>query len=234
LAKWESVSVIRPYRVDVSMVDPSGNTPGKSPLVNFNSEDKESHGFYALQIRVRSDSPADNTNPAFAQSDYTIKSATAVSVFPARIVQRINDDFNWLDTAIRNPDSPEGIKLKAELTALRFTYEDAQAAHALLKDPAVRNAVAAKLQTAIMLHEVGHVCGREDHDNYVPPKDLALQAWGCLMTVQGWWGRMRTLVNTALGRGEPDMAYPYTGFCRDFGLTDKGYHCYRSLKIKDW
>ncbi|MBK6407142.1 MAG: hypothetical protein IPF66_20225 [Holophagales bacterium] len=57
-------------------------------------------------------------------------------------------------------------------------------------------------------------------------------ARSCLMFIQGDWGRRRTLVNTALGRGDPDLAYPYRGFCRE--VRGPGYRCYRSLKVQDW
>jgi hypothetical protein len=32
--------------------------------------------------------------------------------------------------------------------------------------------------------------------------------------------------------GDKGLAYPYRNFCRD--VPAPGYHCYKSLKIKDW
>jgi hypothetical protein len=51
------------------------------------------------------------------------------------------------------------------------------------------------------------------------------------MFTQLAWGR-RTLVHTALGRGDPDFACPYRGFCKE--VQNPSYHCFKSLKIKYW
>ncbi|MDP2877008.1 MAG: hypothetical protein Q8O00_12550, partial [Holophaga sp.] len=89
----------------------------------------------------------------------------------------------------------------------------------------------------VFLHEVGHVCKLEDHEG-AAPKGFEDAARECLMFLQGGlgqmnqgWGRKRTLVHTALGRGDADFAYPYRTFCSTVKAT--GYHCSRSLDVKD-
>jgi len=242
-AKWGEVAGIKVYRLEETLVDPSGNPgPGKSPLVNFNAADRLAHPVYALKIVVRTDEPTESLAPAFAQmadgtadNDWCIKKAIAVNVVPARFERRIEEDFVWLDTAILKPDSPEGLDLRNIGPKEQINYDDAHNAWSRLVDPNLRKAIAAKLQTAVFLHEAGHVClgALADHSTAAPTghEDEARE---CLMFLQAtWgWGRRRTLVFTALGMGDKDLAYPYRNFCRD--IPAPGYHCYKSLKIKDW
>jgi hypothetical protein len=168
-----------------------------------------------------------------ADGEWCVKRAIAVNIFPARFLRRIEEDFFWLDKAILEPDSFEGKELRSEGPAEQVSVEDARAAWNRLVDPAQRKAVAAKLQKAVFLHEVGHVCQTVDHKTQAPPGDEEA-ARACLMFLQGtWgWGRKRTLIHTALGRGDVDFAYPYRNFCR--GLEDADFRCYRILKVKDW
>lgn len=151
---------------------------------------------------------------------------------PARFQSRIDEDFKWLDTAITIPGSEAGRQLIQDGPKAQITYDDAYDAWGRLKDANLRKSIAARLQTAVFLHEVGHVGGLPDHmgDSPKGQEDLAR---ACLMFTQGDWGRRRTVVYTALGRsGDPDFAYPYLNFCRD--VQAPGYHCYRTLKVKDW
>jgi len=234
LEKWGKISGIQAYRLNDSLVDPRGNPgPGESPLVNLNALDKAPHPFYALKIVVRKDDPKDNDSPAFAESfkPWSIKNALAVNIFPARFLLRIEKDFEWLDKAIQQPDSAEGQELLNEGPDAEITPADAKAAWERLVSPDLRRSIAEKLQKAVFLHEVGHICSLGDHSGEAPAdqKDIARS---CLMFTQGKWGRRRTLVHTALGRGDGDFAYPYRYFCK--GVHAPGFHCYQSLKIKDW
>jgi hypothetical protein len=126
---------------------------------------------------------------------------------------------------------------------MQINYEDAYKAWTLLVDPNMREAVAAKLQTAILLHEAGHAnninvdhgVAKQVNGKNVPdptPKGQEELARSCLMFNQATWGRRRTLVFTALGAGDKELAYPYRNFCRE--VQAPGYRCYKSLKIKEW
>ena len=104
--------------------------------------------------------------------------------------------------------------------------------------------VAAKLQTVIGLYEMGHTCGlygvdhgvtKKINDKDVPdptPKGQEALPRSCLMFNQATWGRRRTLIFTALGAGDKDIAYPYRVFCRE--VHDPGDKCFKSLKVKEW
>ena len=236
-AKWELLTRIKAIRLDDSMVDPAGNPgPGESPLVNFNAEDRGERPFFALKIRVRNDNGTDSHHPAYAElwegSPWCIKNIIAVNIFPARFQRRIEEDFYQLEKAILEPDSPEGVDLRTHGPKQGIPYTDAYAAWTRLKDPALRKEIALKLQRAVFLHEVGHACQLKDHlgDAPVGSEDLAR---ACLMLSQGdfGWGRKRTLIHTALGRGDGDFAYPYREFCTTVPHAD--YHCFRSLDVKD-
>ncbi|MDP2874643.1 MAG: hypothetical protein Q8O00_00575, partial [Holophaga sp.] len=142
-AKWERISGIRAIRLDDSMVDPAGNPgPGKSPLVNFNAEDRGTQPFYALKIVVRNDNAVNNESPAYAEmakgTAWCIKNAIAVNIFPARFQHRIEEDFFQLEKAILEPNSPEGVDLRTNGPNQQVTYADAYAAWTRLQDPALR------------------------------------------------------------------------------------------------
>jgi|GEM_PF-5175917 len=235
-ARWEAITGIRAYRLNDALVDPKGNPgPGESPLVNHNAEDRGTHPFYALKIKVGPVPGECGPNPACAVLPleglpWSIRNAEAVYVDPSRFQLRIEEDYRWLDRAILQPDSPEGRELRDEGPAASIPFEDADRAWSLLANPDLRKRVAGKLQAAVFLHEVGHVLGTTDHES--PPRGQEDLARSCLMFIQGDWGRRRTLVITALGRGDPDLAYPYRGFCRE--VRGPGYRCYRSLKVKEW
>ncbi len=237
-AKWEAITKIRALRLNDSLVDPKGNPgPGESPLVNFDAEDRKANPVYALKIVVGPVPGPCDPSPACALLaeeglPWRIGNAEAVYVEPARFQGRIDEDFKWLDTAITIPGSEAGRQLIQDGPGAGITYADACDAWGRLKDASLRKSIAARLQTAVFLHEVGHLGGLPDHLGIAPggQEDLAR---ACLMTNQGDWGRRRTVVYTALGRGgDPDFAYPYLNFCRD--VQAPGYRCYRSLKFKDW
>ena len=238
MGKWEAITKIRALRLNDSLVDPKGNPgPGESPLVNFNADDRDAHPVYALKIIVGPVPSHCDPSPACALLPdeglpWRIGNAEAVYVDPARFQSRIDEDFKWLDTAITIPGSEAGRQLIQDGPEAQITYDDAYDAWGRLKDANLRKSIAARLQTAVFLHEVGHVGGLPDHmgDSPKGQEDLAR---ACLMFTQGDWGRRRTVVYTALGRsGDPDFAYPYLNFCRD--VQAPGYHCYRTLKVKDW
>ena len=60
------------------------------------------------------------------------------------------------DPAILIPDSVEGRELRNEGPAMQINYADAYKAWTLLVDPNLRQIVSAKMQTVIILHEMGH------------------------------------------------------------------------------
>lgn len=236
-AKWEKVTGgFKTYRLNDTMVEP-GADPSAGEKVNFNDPEYEAHPVLARKIIVRKDSPSESPAPGF-QEDHNIY------VVPARIQLRIDEDFAWLDTAILKPDSAEGRELREKGPASQINYEDANKAWALLVDPNVRKAVAAKLQTVILLHEAGHASGltavdhgalKKINGKDVPdptPKGQEELARSCMMFNQAEWGRRRTLVFTALGAGDKELAYPYRNFCRE--VHAPGYQCYKSLKVKEW
>ncbi len=234
-SKWKELTGFDAMRLDDSLVDPAGNPgPGESPLVDFNAEDRQTFGVYALKIAVRSDDSQDSPYPAYAENgdenDWCIKKAIVVNVFPARFKSRIEEDYRWLNKAILEPDSPEGVELREHGPIADIPFADANAAWSTMADPAVIPSIAERLMTAVVFHEIGHLCGRPDHRGEEPP-GYKNQARACLMFNQGPWGRRRTLIFTALGKGDIEMAYPYKGFCRDLGTPE--YNCFRSLRIKD-
>jgi hypothetical protein len=205
--------------------------------VNVNADDRSEHPVYALKIVVGPIPGSCDPSPAcaaLANEDlaWRIGNAKAVYVDPERFRSRIDEDFKWLDTAINIAGSEAGRELIEDGPGHEITYDDAHDAWELLKDASLRRSIAARLQTAVFLHEVGHLGGLLDHEGDAPAgqEDLAR---ACLMFTQGDWGRRRTVVQTALGRkGDPDFAYPYLNFCRE--VRAPGYHCYRSLTFKDW
>lgn len=234
-SKWQQITGVVTTRLDESLVDPAGNPgPGESPLVNFNAEDRLTFPTYALKIVVRSDDSPDSPFPAYAESgdekDWCIKKAIVVNVFPARFKARVDEDYRWLNKAILEPDSSEGVELRERGPVFQIPFEDANNAWSTMVDPAVLPSIAERLQTAVVFHEIGHFCGVADHKD-VAPDGHEDEARGCLMFNQGPWGRRRTLIFTALGRGDVELVYPYVGFCRDLGTP--GYRCFRSLRIKD-
>ncbi len=230
-SKWQLLAGSIPIRTEENLVEANGTT---SPAVNFNWVDANK-GVYALRIKVRSDDSTASDAPAFAQvlegAEWCIKNAIAVHIFPARFEHRVEEDFFQLEKAILEPDSFEGVELRTKGPAQQITLDDARAAWSRLQDPAVRKMVAAKLQNAVVLHEIGHICGLEDHKQEAPA-GVADQARECLMFLQGTfgWGRKRTLIHTALGRGDADFAYPYRVFCGGFTA---GFNCFRTLDVKD-
>ncbi len=235
MKKWEDITAIRSYRVDELSVDPDGNTgPGESPLVNFNSEDKTAHPFYALKVVVLAKGPDDNPYPAFAESakdePKCIKNAFAVYVVPSRAVERVQEDYEWLDAAITEPDSNIGKELREKGPAMGIVYEDAVEAWHRLQDPDLRKTISAKIEAFLFCHEIGHILGADDHRG-APPDGLQEEGWACVMFNQREWGRRRTLVHSAMGRGDATFPFPYRDFCR--GLS-KEFDCYRLLNVKDW
>lgn len=235
-AKWEKVTGgFKTYRLNDTLVEP-GADPSAGSKVNYNAPEREAHPVLARKVIARKDDPAESPAPGF-QEDHNIY------VVPARIHLRIEEDFAWLDTAILKPESTEGRELRDQGPAMQINYEDAHKAWTLLVDPNVRKAVAAKLQTTILLHEAGHASNinvdhgvaKQVNGKNVPdptPRGQEELARSCLMFNQATWGRRRTLVFTALGAGDKELAYPYRNFCRE--VHAPGYQCYKSLKIKEW
>lgn len=235
-AKWEEVTGgFKIHRLNDTLVE-AGVDPSAGDKANYNDPEHEAHPVLARKVVVRTDDPSENPSPGFKE-DHNIY------IFPARIQLRIEEDFAWLDTAILKPDSSEGRELRDQGPAMMIQYEDAHNAWALLVDPNMRKVVAAKLQKAILLHEMGHTCGlsvehgvaKKVNGKTEPdptPKGQEGLARSCLMFNQADWGRRRTLVFTALGAGDKELAYPYRNFCRE--VHAPGYQCYRSLKVKEW
>lgn len=236
-AKWEEVTGgFKTYRMNESLVEPAKD-PTAGAKVNFNAPESGAHPVYTRKIVSRTDNPSDNPSPGFTE-DHTI------NIFSARIQSRIQDDFVWLNTAILKPESLEGQELKEQGPAAQITYDDAYRAWTILTDSNQLSAVSAKLKTVIVLHEMGHACGLTGVDHGVEkevggqkvsdptPKGQEDLARSCLMFNQAKWGRRRTLVHTALGRGVAGLAYPYRNFCRE--VQAPGYECFKSLKMKEW
>lgn len=233
LAVWERVTQIKAYALDDSLVDASMHSPnGMSPLVNFNASDSSNHPVYALLVKVRSDNPSESAAPAYAEfnNPACIKNAIQINLFPTRFLSRIEEDYQWLNKAILNPDSTEASELANPPYTLPSTFpQDGKRAWSKLTLPETRKAVAAKLQTAVVLHETGHILGTPDHDNSPPAGFEFIRS--CLMFNEGPWFRRGTLIYTALGQGDKDMAWPYLNFCK---TSTANFNCFGVLHVKDW
>ena len=238
VAKWEKVTGgFKAYRLNDTMVE-FGEDERSGDKVNFNAPEREAHPLLATTIISVKDNPLHgNPSPGWTD-DHNIY------IVPARIQLRIEEDFSWLDTAILKPDSVEGRGLRDEGPAMQISYADAYKAWTLLVDPNLRQIVSAKMQTVIVLHEMGHAFGlygvdhgaiKKINGKDVPdptPKGQEELSRSCMMFNQGVWGRRRTLIYTALGGGDKELAYPYRNFCRD--VNDPRYKCFKSLKVKEW
>lgn len=238
VVKWEEITGgFKAYRLDETMVEP-GNDERSGAKVNFNAPEMKAHPVLATTIISVLGSPGQgNPSPGWTD-DHNIY------IVPARIKLRIEEDFAWLDTAILKPDSAEGKELRDGGPGAQINYEDARKAWTFLVDPNLRKVVSDKMQKAIVLHEMGHAYGLYGVDHGVEkkvngktvsdptPKGQEDLARSCLMFNQAAWGRRRTLVFTALGAGDKELAYPYRNFCRD--VRASGYQCYKSLKVKEW
>jgi len=233
LAVWERVTQIKAYALDDSLVDASlHSSNGKSPLVNFNALDFSSHPVYALLVKVRSDNPSESDAPAYAEwnEPACIKNAIQINLFPARFTARIEEDYQWLNKAVLDPDSQQASELAHPPDTLPSTFpQDGKQAWSKLALPATRQAIAAKLQTAVFLHETGHILGTPDHDTS-PPAGLEFIR-NCLSFNEGPWFRRGTLIYTVLGQGDKDLAWPYLNFCKTSTPT---YNCFGVLHVKDW
>ncbi len=238
VAKWEEVTGgFKAYRLTDTMVE-AGADEKSGDKVNFNAPEREAHPLLATTLISVHGSPGKGNQGPGWTDDHNIY------IVPARIKLRIEEDFAWLDTAILKPDSAEGKELRDEGPAAQINYEDARKAWTLLVDPNLRQVVADKMKTVIVLHEMGHAYGLYGVDHGVEkevngkkvsdptPKGQEDLARSCMMFNQATWGRRRTLVFTALGAGDKELAYPYRNFCRD--VKASGYQCYKSLKVKEW
>ncbi len=242
---WKRISHLQAYRLADDLVDP-GSNPGRSPLVNFNAEDVAASPFYALKVRtIRGDDdpdpaeedgkarPRSTSDPSRPLTGYAfspergIKGTEYVKVFPDRIRLMLLWHVNWLDAALKNPDSEAGQLLLSPNN--HFTVEEAAQALAILKTPKGLEEVMRRLLDLLYSHEVGHTCGDlPDHDGEVPSDEIK----DCVMYNWGAAGRRRTVVLTALGRGDPDLAYSASGLCNLEAEAE--YQCARKVNVKDW
>jgi hypothetical protein len=243
---WKRVTRIQALRVDESQVDAAAN-PGRSPLVNFNAEDRRAHPVHALRIRridgdvdpdparegntVQPKTQAGADFPIMAYAvcrEPGIKGTEFVKVFPDRAREFVDGKIAWLQAGRKDLSSREGHELLDPDNG--FSRDEAAQALAVLRTPQGYAAVLEKVRRTLFVHEFGHVCGDlPDHEDMIAPND---EIRSCLMFIRGQTGQRRMVVLSALGRGDPDFAYPAKSFCP--GLAAGGLGCAPKVTTKDW
>jgi hypothetical protein len=233
---WKRLAKMQVNRVEDAFVDATANGPN-SPLVDFNASDKASHPFYAIRVlTIHGDLDPDpkgghhptTVDPSFPEMAYAdhpgdgIKGTVSLKVFPDRAAIFVDYYIRWCQTALDHPLSPEAAYFQNPLLA--FTKQEAGVAMQTLRTQQGYWDVVRKVRNVLYLHETGHIVGNLDDFNPGDPAGDTHQS-SCLMRYRGLPGLRNMVIASALGKGDPDLAFPYVGFCPE---------CGSKLSPKDW